>query len=294
MNNELFLYAEVLLNKTGIVDPNLEEGTLLSNDGSSTDYTFEKFVNNFNHIYLDFNGSMAFLKPRWCSLIDDICKQNKVKGAFIQGGIYTFTKPKTIPARDKILNRLSCATMNQLYSPVRAGLFFQLMKKNGILMYVVANNDVEIMTNYKTFLEQNGIGSETMQKYSQIFYTSRESVRVKPYDFYVALIVSSMMKDNDALFAKSKPQKLFYNSEYAAILLTDAGNDDLDAVIDLIKHKDTILRFGDSETISTDKRTFQREFETLLSIHLSAYDVRTLSFKMDQDTMKLTTEPSSP
>lgn len=291
VNNELFLYCDVFGDHIDNTIIDTQEGDLIAPDRTKLDETIESLLTSYRKVYIDFNGSMAFLRPRWCLLIDSICKLNKVRGAFIQGGVYTSAACKTIPARKELLNRMSCATMNQLYSPAKSNLFFQLMKKNKIQMYVVPNNDVEEVSDYIAFLNANGLLSNALQAFATTFYNSRSGVRVKPFDFYVALAVCDAMESEAALRDKAWCFKLFFNPKYAATLLSDNTHDDLDAVIELIKNQDLLFKPSDNEQMATDKQTFQKEFEALLSIHFTEYYVHVPSFQLDKTTMRLTIEP---
>jgi hypothetical protein len=296
-NNEVYLFSDLIKTQSpssyvvngASTEFDFEEGMLIGLSGNSA-LTIETLVEKFQEIYLDFNGSMAFLNPRWCAVIDKICKDRQAAGAFIQGGIYTNTTPKTAPARKNVINRLSCSTMNQLYAPKKSGLFFQLMAANNVRMYVVANNDVNEMSDYQRFFSANDIHSDIIQSYADIFYASREEVRIKPYDFYVALLVSSLMQDAKVIDTKAIYYKLFYNSDYAATLITGQHHTSLDAVVELIQHQDLVLKPkqpGESDSKRMEKRTYQREFEILLVLRFLEFNVCTFTFKVDEK-MRLT------
>jgi hypothetical protein len=290
VNNEVFLYADVLKKVKIEEDPIINDGVIMNSNGSTSGETISTLLAACTEIYMDFNGSMAFLTPKWKSLIEGACRETKVKGAFIQGGVYSYTPARTIPKRENIINRLSCATMNQLYCPRGSLLFFKLMRDNGIRMYIVANNDIESLEDYHLFFATNKISHAPLVKYAEIFYNSRVQVRVKPYDFYVALVVSMAIKDAESLFRKTVGHKLVYNSIYAATLLSKDAEYDTTAMIEFVTNTDTYVRNGDDMLKIQDKVMLLSEFEILTKCDWTMYDVRALSFKLDKQTMLLTIE----
>jgi hypothetical protein len=291
VNNELFLYADILDRaKTELKDLNITEGTLMNLDGSTYEYTLETVLAAHTDIYIDFNGSMAYLTPTWRELIAKACREKRVRGAFIQGGVYSYVRSRTVPKRMSVINRMSCAIMNQLYAPAKSASLFDLMKANNITMYVVANNDIEPLTDYRAFFQANNIDYTPVINYADRFYHSRPDVRVKPYDFYVALVICTAIKDPEQLYNISLGHTLYYNPIYAATLLS---KDNAGYVMALAQYFEAleINQLNDINALQLqDKTMWQIERNILLGCDWAEYAVRTFLFNTDNRTMRLTIE----
>ncbi len=62
---------------------------------------------DYSNIYLDFNGSMAFLNKDWIERLGAATAANRVKGVFVMGGVRSDSKPMTMPSIPNVLNRFS-------------------------------------------------------------------------------------------------------------------------------------------------------------------------------------------
>ena len=62
---------------------------------------------DYSEIYLDFNGSMAFLNGYWTELLGEVAGAGKIRGVFVMGGVRSDTKPMTMPSIPNVLNRFS-------------------------------------------------------------------------------------------------------------------------------------------------------------------------------------------
>jgi hypothetical protein len=292
VNNELLLFADILGAANVNRNPNITEGSLLTPDGSVLNESLEAVWAKYTAIYIDFNGSMAFLTPIWKTLIETACTKRRVKGAFIQGGVYSYLRSKTIPKRNQVINRMSCAIMNQLYSPRRSKTFFDLMKEKRIPMYVVANNDIEDLgADYHRFFRQNDINYPPIIEYAERFYGSRDSVRVKPYDFYVALVICTAIKTPGRLVELSLEHTLLYNPIYAATLLCKEKVHYTTALMEYFDALEIDDLYDKMAVKLHDKAMWQIERSILMGCDWAEYSVRTFLFKSDKRTMRLTIEP---
>ncbi len=64
-------------------------------------------LEDYQEIYLDFNGSMAFLDDDWTERIEMVAAAGKFKGVFVMGGVRSDAKPMTMPSIPNVLNRFS-------------------------------------------------------------------------------------------------------------------------------------------------------------------------------------------
>jgi hypothetical protein len=62
---------------------------------------------DYSEIYLDFNGSMAFLDEDWAERLGEAAAAGKLKGVFVMGGVRSDAKPMTMPSIPNVLNRFS-------------------------------------------------------------------------------------------------------------------------------------------------------------------------------------------
>ena len=114
------------------------------------DTDFLKSYNN-TEIYMDMNGSMAWFD----NATHDAFKGVQLKGAFVMGGVLDSSVVNTMSSVPNVLNRFSCATMNQLYHPENTARFFQYCEsdKYKCPVFFISNN--EINANF-TFINQKG------------------------------------------------------------------------------------------------------------------------------------------
>ena len=184
---------------------------------NSTDVV--SLLQKYNRILMDFNGSAAFLDSFWYSTLLAVIKQNKVKALFVQGGVLAYEEPHTVPKLDKIINRLGCATMNQLYSPLKTGDYLRLMEENSIPVFIIPNNCVEnLQKNWAQFFAANAVDFPPVSKFTDLFYTSDYHIAAKPYDLYSAVALLEFIRTGD-IHVISDPKTLFFNSEYAVSLI---------------------------------------------------------------------------
>ena len=134
LKNELFEYSKLDIGRQKLVAP--IEGFIFDTTGHSrSSFYFASYEN----IKLDFNGSMAWFSPIWEKILHDVSA--KITGAYIMGGVYSDCPPTTMPALPGGLNRFSCATMNQLYSPTGTVKFMEFLKSHNIKTFIVSNNE---------------------------------------------------------------------------------------------------------------------------------------------------------
>ena len=62
---------------------------------------------DYSEIYLDFNGSMAFLDELWAEKLGEAAAAQTLKGVFVMGGVRSDRKPMTMPSIPNVLNRFS-------------------------------------------------------------------------------------------------------------------------------------------------------------------------------------------
>ena len=68
---------------------------------------------------MDFSGSASFFtKPTEVALA---ARSDRIRAAFIMGGVFSDAPPLTMSSIPGVLNRFSCATMNQLYAAYARG-----------------------------------------------------------------------------------------------------------------------------------------------------------------------------
>ena len=150
LKNEIFVYRKFMssaaCHRLGIDAEHTVRGPGRIHGGG----TLEKLIGSYERIRVDFNGSMAFLSSKWKKCLEDAAKRGALKGAFVMGGVHSYEEPKTMPAIDGKLNRLSCATMNQLYDPEKTAEFNKLMLRLRVPVYIVSNNVVKPLDTFVT------------------------------------------------------------------------------------------------------------------------------------------------
>ena len=224
LKNEAFVYASMVSDSDMQLSKALGNMALKDcisvndNPKVTTGGCFE-LLGDRNEIYIDFNGSMAFLDEIWCARICEVRKQTRIMGAFVAGGVLAEVQPQTKPSIPGVLNRLSCSTMNQLYAPSKSATFFCLMASCGIPVYTVANNRVEAFRDgWEKFLIANNIYSKSLAKMAELYYTSVYKPPQKPFDFYTALALTQAMSQGEELGGIEK--KLFFDYKYGVTLLS--------------------------------------------------------------------------
>ncbi len=261
MKNELFVYVDHL-HASGI---NLESSDkdstyTLTGDTVTLNDVFEKS----NKIYIDFNGSMAFYDGDIRNKI--IASSMKIAGVFVMGGVFGFEAPKTMPKIDNTLNRFSCATMNQLYSPKKSSIFFSDMAFRGIQVRMVTNNVVHdlsfsynqqpTLNGWKLFMQNNGIDTEFLRNIAFTYYNSYHGPPKKVYDFYVALALVTFMKEN-AL--NSYPGILHYDETYGICMVCETGKPWSECTETYYGLSNTTILPDDDPFIKRKKKNFSEE-----------------------------------
>lgn len=268
---------------------------------------------DYTEIYLDFNGSMAFLNEEWIERLGLAAAANRVKGVFVMGGVRSDSKPMTMPSIPNVLNRFSSATMNQLYHPQNTGEFFKLFAENpSVPVFTVTNNVVEDLatfglhadgSKYKTregidlFLKNNSICGDFIQKLAYAHYEGRHNPPRKAFDYYTAAALTHYLSSMDAtegksvgcskMMAERRVRRLFYSDEYG---LTFVSVDyTWDSTLErYISNIDTVVDPTDVPFIRTKKEYFLKEINVMKTIPLlQSLKVYDLSFQLDANTKKL-------
>jgi hypothetical protein len=231
--NEMAVYAEQINNIVMSDHVGLTDGAILkTNEVFSVvrnsahrlaDYTrISDFLLRYNSICMDFNGSMAFLDGAWISALEAVTARKLLKGIFVMGGCLT-TKPlETI--RHSFLNRMDCATMNQLYHPGKTAQFFDFIRMQTVSIYVVPNTIVNTIPSDDPiqFLRSNGIRCSFLESLASSYYNSPyfPGGGKKPFDLYTAVAIEGFL---DGQINKQTPaiKMMWYDSIYGCTLVSD-------------------------------------------------------------------------
>ena len=252
-------------------------------------------------IYIDFNGSMAFLNNEWCN---KICKlQKKIKGAFVLGGVLAYEPPQTMCAINGVLNRLSCATMNQCFAPTKTATFFRLMATCGIPVFVVPNNEVTVLGNridpatkkslveecrekVQRFLTSNEIYTETVMETASKYYFGKYEPPIKAFDFYSALALTEHMKDPAGFTANTTAMKIHFDDIYGVTMVHNTTKNWRDVINSYESQVKASARYSGDFTA-----TFDNEFSILRKIKTSCIDCNMVGYQTDPTTLKLSIKP---
>ena len=250
LKNELFEYAELDIDKKKLLTTT--EGDIIDTSGRS----MSKFVfASYNNIKIDFNGSMAWFSPEWEKILHEV--RDKIRGAYVMGGVYSDCSPQTMPAMPGILNRFSCSTMNQLYSPIGTVKFMEFLKSHTIKTFIISNNEsCSVKKEYKVFLKNNGIEGDFIQKISTAYYESHYKPPRKPFDLYAALALVAETPN-------SEKRKVFYDSIFGTFVIGDPANTWESTLSQIQKNISTIVNPAESEFLQNKARSFQTELATL-------------------------------
>ena len=232
IKNELFVYA-TLAKKNGYLEA--VDGFLRKHMQIYPGDTFDKDFNEVfddpiaraASIYVDFSGSASFFtKPTEVALA---AHSDKIRAAFIMGGVFSDAPPLTMPSIPGVLNRFSCATMNQLYSPNLTAALFYFLKRHKIPTFTVCNNAVEDLATFadadktqktdagwETFLRANGIGGAFLVELARTYYNAPFGPPRKPFDFYTA---KSLVDHLRGSFLPSPNKFLHFNPTYGVTLV---------------------------------------------------------------------------
>jgi hypothetical protein len=191
IKNELLVYAD-----------SIKDTEKLFND-DIPDFNINN-IKNYDNIYIDFNGSMAFLNSKWLKVLDSV--KDNIKAVAIMGGVRDYEEPTTMSAIKDTINRFGYATMNQLYHPENTKKFFNFLKQNSnIKRYIVTNNLVNKLFPKITNDKDNKINkvinlnnnNEYLKQISKSFYESIFNVQPQPFDYFTALIINNLIYGNN-------------------------------------------------------------------------------------------------
>jgi hypothetical protein len=294
LKNELYVYADMVSDMKCSVRA-YKEHSIYSHDKTLSEYTPETFLLRFNAIYMDFNGSMAFYDPEWESVLEHAAKNSKINAVVIMGGVYSNKTPQTLAATST-LNRLSCATMNQLYHKEYTGNFLKTLDKHKVQVFVVTNNDVvDLMTHsdaekkiksdfgWTSFLEENKLKSPFLKEISSAYYNSQYAPPRKAFDFYTALIISYMISHNGCDNLVLSNMNVFYNAETGATVVSELGMS-ANSVIKQYIHS-ICTHISDSRTPEFRRSAFIPEIPMLNELKTwNAIKVSAFLFEMDRTT----------
>jgi hypothetical protein len=141
-----------------------------------------------------------------------------------------------------IVNRLSCATMNQLYSSKETHAFLKYMMDSAIDIYCVANNAVPCMDGtynhprtvandaVEPFLELNGLETPTLKRLAYAYYFSMFDAPKKAFDLYSAMALVNRMKCIE--MQASRFNILYCDDKYGIALISDERKHLYDAIYD--------------------------------------------------------------
>jgi hypothetical protein len=231
-------------------------------------------------IYIDFNGSMAFFNGSWKNALEQ-CK-NVVKGGFVMGGVYSYARPSTMPSIDNVLNRFSCATMNQLYHPLNTASFFETMRGLKCGVYIISNNavgnqetvdatDKKTDVGWKKFLDANfqsgffnseQYAGETsiLKKFAGVFYNCKYNPPRRAFDFYTATALVARM----SFLEIGSDANLFFDDTFGVTLVSYCM-DWSETVGMYSAYIDTFSEPGDAPFIVKKKHNFSIELGILKS-----------------------------
>jgi hypothetical protein len=243
VKNEVFVYLGAINGNRNI---NSNEDVFLDTDGREIQYDpYQKddktveFIDPMKYfsVYIDFNGSAAFFNDKWKHRLEKLIELRKLRSLYIMGGVESICTAKTMPRIKGILNRLSCATMNQLYSPDKTYNFLKFLKEKEIDIYCISNNSMPFIDgNYiaqprgqsgfitsekvESFLNVNGLNSNAILKFARKYYFSPYSPPKKSFDLYSAMALVNRMK------CVEKPiyslDILYVDNVYGISLLSDS------------------------------------------------------------------------
>lgn len=310
LKNELFVYRGVTQNLTRVRE--LKEGNIIDWNGvpvseakhdhedipiGKAKHDVRKFVNAYQELYIDFNGSMAFFDTEWASCLTEALNKKAVKGVFVAGGVFSDEKAKTMPSMPGMLNRLSCATMNQLYHPCNTFRFFDLMQTFNANVVVVTNNQVLDMETYlddtkktktdvgwKSFLNSNKISSDFMVSLANAYYNSIYSPPRKPFDFYTAQALVAVLNGKCLITQK---RTMHFNSMYGTVIVGKLQSTWKTAMQEYINGIDIKLNEEDEDFVKTKKKNFEKEIELLKTLSCSSITVSIPEMKLSRPSYKL-------
>ena len=297
LKNELFVYADVIMRGNAKKLGNLKEGSIINNEGTSIRdgrQEIKQFIDSYQELYIDFNGSMAFFDTEWASCLTRALSKNAVRGVFVAGGVYSDQEAKTMPSIEGQLNRFSCATMNQLYHPCNTYKFFDLMHTFNANVVMITNNqvdsietkdgDIKTDDGWKAFLSSNKISSDFMISISNAYYNSIYNPPRKPFDFYTARALVAVLNGTVLITRK---RTLHYNSVYGSVIVGRFQSSWKSALKEYIDGIDTQPKDGDSGFIKNKKKKFVEEIELLKTLSCGSMTVSIPEAKLSKPSFIL-------
>jgi hypothetical protein len=285
----------------------------------------------YDDVYMDFNGSMAFLEnAAWRARLEQLAPL--LRGVFVQGGVRADGhEATTLPAVPGFLNRLSCATMNQLYAPAGTAAFFDFLHANrAVPCYVVTNNAVADLADddvdhsdaahttgtpglarMRAFLVTNGLvpgapGAPSFLWEAAVRYYTTKAFRAprKAFDYYTAVALLAAVA-RAPLPLPAALQVLFYDATYGVALLAAAGTTDPAEAIALHvrglrrKEETAAAEFSAAATprllavaaACAEEVTFFEEATERITMSLRALDVREVAFVGADGAVPLSVAP---
>jgi hypothetical protein len=260
-------------------------------DGEGSPCTLD--LASYSDIYMDFNGSMAYFNPAGALSAQLEAAASRVRCAVIMGGVCAEEPPKTMPAIPGKLNRLSCATMNQLYHPAHAAAFLHFLTAHAIPAYLVTNNVVEDLTTHADaartvrtydgvagFLAANGLAGPLLAAVARRYYEDpRINPPRKPFDYYTARALAHLLHAGGADPPGARPRRLYLCARLG-VSLASAAPDWPGARDRYAAGLDTAPADGDSDFVRGKKAAFRTEAALLAALPpLPGHPVRDLTFR---------------
>jgi ADP-sugar diphosphatase len=289
LKNELFVYADHVAEMT-TSNTQYAQNTLY-NHAKNVLSESPHFINTYSDIYIDFNGSMAFFDQNWKDTLETAAKAGKIKAVVVAGGVYSDAPAQTMPAIPDLLNRFSCATMNQFYHPHHTHSFFSTLKHMSVNVLIVPNNQVEpistdiVLANgnkipsdegWIKFLSYNTLDSKFLNHISHAYYNSVYNPPRKPFDYYTALVISRMI--NGAVLILTK-KTLHFENTFGAVIVSNPNKDKNTAINEYSEH----LR----KKQGANHTSVETEISSLNSTEWNSINIKVGTFTLDKSTYKL-------
>jgi hypothetical protein len=284
--NEIVVYAEQINENTMKEPVGLAKGAILKANESNSilwndilipeSYTrVSAFLLRYEAICMDFNGSMAFLDGVWITALEEAIASGKLKGVFVMGGCLTEEplQTKKLP----FLNRMACATMNQLYHPGKTAQFFDFIRMKNVNVFVAPNTIIKkFPSDPIAFLHSNGIHSPFLESITTSYYASQYFVGdKKPYDLYTAVAVERFICGHKL---DTTPKRMWYDSIYGCTLVSD-----------LVEHRIVVQQMQQRLGI-TEGPNWQTTLVTLL--RLACMHVHMLNFHLESEVLHVNVSPA--
>jgi hypothetical protein len=206
IKNEMLVFAQ-FAPPTGTHKLDPKEGAVYDEKGRLLGGGLD--LESYDNVYMDFNGSMAFLSEGsgLYATLRKAAQDGRMRGLFAMGGVQADEPPRTMPRIEGTLNRLSCATMNQLYHPENTGRLFALTNDFKVPTYLVSNNVVADLTTWEdeehkkktldgvlAFLRSHGLNCALLVELARVYYDGGHGQPPrKAFDYYTAVVLRAVM-----------------------------------------------------------------------------------------------------